>query len=559
MDITTLIVINGHQCEVFIPEVPDIRVLKENNCSDWEGWYNGIKYFENKNRKPIYDQFTHLCLINSSAIGPIYEDGLVRHWLDPFFDKMKDTNSVACSPCINLLPHFDLGGYGKKLVPIFTLIKINEEIIRLLTREKITNVCETCINQAEQKTQNSILGFKTDKKDAILTGEYGLSRILLKNNYNICSILEGTSYIKIDLYNKNVKSLESTVFIKNVWRDGDTYSSPPVLYDYCMLFINNKLKYTNLFTNTSNIDYKLINKHENGEISNSYWSCDSITYNYKKWNTKKDFYELFGYSEELIVFPEITKNNTSCVIYTHYDKDNIIKDYVIQSIKTLMMLGYDIFFCTTSTHINNIDNLPFTINYFKNKGTDFFIIHDFLCSNLNKLKKYEWILFTNDSLILATHGIENMKNSIEKQRTNCDFWGIWESNEINIHLVSSLIEYNVKMLDIIFNFYNNVIYNCKSKDDTILKIEVKQTLHYITNGYKYNKIISYTDLKKVSHCVIFHPENIHSWINNKECFSIKWKYMINYIKFNEINNKYINSLLRYIKIGNTVPNVYNLF
>ena len=52
MDITTLFVINGRQCEVLISESNDIIVIKEDNCSDCEGWYNGIKYFENK-----YDKY----------------------------------------------------------------------------------------------------------------------------------------------------------------------------------------------------------------------------------------------------------------------------------------------------------------------------------------------------------------------------------------------------------------------------------------------------------------------------------------------------------------------
>ena len=45
MDITTLFVINGRQCEVLISESNDIIVIKEDNCSDCEGWYNGIKIF----------------------------------------------------------------------------------------------------------------------------------------------------------------------------------------------------------------------------------------------------------------------------------------------------------------------------------------------------------------------------------------------------------------------------------------------------------------------------------------------------------------------------------
>ena len=48
LTIETLFVINGHQCEVVIPTKPNIFVLKEDNSSDWEGWYNGIRYLENK-------------------------------------------------------------------------------------------------------------------------------------------------------------------------------------------------------------------------------------------------------------------------------------------------------------------------------------------------------------------------------------------------------------------------------------------------------------------------------------------------------------------------------
>ena len=224
-----------------------------------------------------------------------------------------------------------------------------------------------------------------------------------------------------------------------------------------------------------------------------------------------------------------------------------------------MILGYDIFFCTTSTHINNIDNLPFTINYFKNKGSDFFIIHEFLHNNLTTLKNYTWILFTNDSLILPTHGVENMRNSIETYRRNCDFWGIWESNECELHLISSFIEYNTKMLTVILDFYSKQLNICKNKNDTIIYIETKQVLFYLYLGFKYNTIISYKNLKQEPTCIIFHPENIYKWINNINCFAIKWKYMGNYINYNKINNKYINFLLRYIKVGKTIPYIDNFF
>ena len=57
LNIETLIVVNGHQCEVVIPTKPNIFVLKEDNCSDWEGWYNGIKYLEEIKLTPIWKQY----------------------------------------------------------------------------------------------------------------------------------------------------------------------------------------------------------------------------------------------------------------------------------------------------------------------------------------------------------------------------------------------------------------------------------------------------------------------------------------------------------------------
>ena len=109
LNITTLFVINGHKCEVLIPSKPNVHVLKEDNCSDWEGWYNGIQYFEGAEKKNIWEIFDYLCLINASAIGPIYESNINDHWLMPFYNKMIKDNAVICSPCMSFLRHCEGG------------------------------------------------------------------------------------------------------------------------------------------------------------------------------------------------------------------------------------------------------------------------------------------------------------------------------------------------------------------------------------------------------------------------------------------------------------------
>src|SRR5438552_15128772 len=64
LNIEYLFIINGFQCEVLIPNEPHINVLRENNCSDWEGYANGIKYMENKYNKPIYELYNYIFFMN---------------------------------------------------------------------------------------------------------------------------------------------------------------------------------------------------------------------------------------------------------------------------------------------------------------------------------------------------------------------------------------------------------------------------------------------------------------------------------------------------------------
>lgn len=583
MDIKTLIIINGHQCEVLIPERDDIIILKEDNCSDWEGWYNGIKYLEKKYKKPIYESFSHLCLINASCFGPVYEDSNNKHWLDPFLYKLKVENSVICSPCINFLSNKDAGGPGPRVVPHFSVIKIDKKIIDLLCYEYINTTDEDSLeNEYNNYPKNTILGKKNNKIDAILTGEYGLSIIILKNNYNIsCLIYDNLNYKNKNIWNnfysdidrnffneEDLKFLKKQIFIKNVWRiNEELRDSFPFYYKECINFMNNKLKFKNIYDKLYNYNYNLLNINTCGCININRLGNNSQIYNKKNskkikytWDNKNEFYNIFGYSEEFILWPKQTKNNKSIVIYCHYDKDNIIKDYVINSLKTLIILDYNIMFCTTSKSINNV-NLPFKINYFKKKkkisaGNDFYMWYEILSMDI--INKYEWVLCANDSILLPIHGIDNMKKTIDKYRNNSDFWGLYLSNEYNIHLCSCFIEFNKTCINKLINFYKLNLHKYKTTPELQERIECQQTEYLVKSNFKYKAVISYKDLEK-SICPLFNPINIHKYLSNKELFGIKWKYLGNYIEYEKIDNHYLNYLMRYLKTGDKIPNIPNYF
>ena len=545
LNITTLFVINGHQCEVLIPSKPNIHVLKEDNCSDWEGWYNGIKYFEGAEKKNIWEIFDYLCLINASAIGPIYESNINHHWLMPFYNKMVKDNAVICSPCVSFLRHcVD----GPKVVPIMSLIKCSESIIYLLTKVKI-NV---------QPHNNTVLGKKVDKIDAVCTGEYGLSLALINGGYRVTSLLYNNfdchipdywginNFTEPDRYmsfnGKNVPL--STIFIKNVWRWNNGYACLPVLYNQCLDFMLKKLNMKNIFN-----DYK-----------------DDTNYNYsviklkpgihgmlQNWKSNEEYYKKYGIAEERIMFHNFKQESNSFLIYAHYDSENMIKDYVIQTIKTFIYLGYNILFYTSSSKIQNIDQVPFKINFVKNEysGTDWKIwLHG--CKNLIiKNCNPSYIFLLNDSIILPIHGVENFKNTIQKMRNTCDFWGHWDSNEIEWHIVGTPIEFKYIMIHDVIHFIQDKIKICDSNSDKhnyIYNMEVKFATHLKNKGYKHNVVVKADTTDCTLVCSPFNPGNIYKWINNPDSFGIKWKYMISYLNQNKVSSE-LNYLTRYLYYG----------
>ena len=568
LNLSTLFVVNGHQCEVLIPTTkPNVYLMKEDNCSDWEGWYNGIKYFENTQGRKIWEQFDYLCLINAGAIGPIYEPNIKDHWLIPFYEKMVKDGAVVCSPCMSFLPNTNPGGPGPKVVPIFSLIRCTEPIINLLTNVQVSCTDELSIDTAFKPRslelfntdQNTVLGSKRDKQDAVLTGEYGVSRIMIKNGYRLTSLLynddnfnchnpsnwaingntEPDRYMSFN--GKNVPL--TTIFIKNIWRSENSYVCLPVLYDECKDFVYSKLNMKSIFKDihTISYNYDLLNVKVTGK------GLGTAT----DWSTKQDFYNKYGSTEEIILFNKPTENFNGCLIYAHYDADNIVKDYVIQTIKAFRYFGYNILFFTASKTLKNVDVLPCNVFYVKNDGagTDWKIwLHgcNYLLKNNNN---YSYIFLLNDSIILPVNGLTNFGKTIQQMRATSDFWGHWESTEVEWHIVGTPIEFKYSMINDVKKFIKSIIPTCTNKIDYILKMEVKFAKHLVNMGYKWNTVIKINELEtKNVICPVFNPINIQKWINNPSTFGIKWKYMISYLNQNIVSPE-LNYLTRFLYYG----------
>ncbi len=544
LDITCVLIINGGECEVMIPKLENLHVVYNNNenYSDYEGWYDGISYIKNKTNAPIFLTHDYLCLINCSSAGPFMDEDQNNHWLFPFYNKLVSTNSVACSPYINNFERPVLSCH-------FVFIKITEYIMHLL--------CE-CVVEG-----NFVFSKKKDKMDAIKSGEFGLSIILIDNKYNICCLfydtlndLNNPDYVRREfVHETNSFRLNKTIFIKNVWRlpifhpehPPICYASPPVLYDYCKNFIYTKLKMKDVFEDVrpANIDYNLL------PITN----CVEFG-TYANWKNKKQFYDSHGHAEEYIIFPKKgSLINKSYVIYAHYDSTNNMSDYVVNGLKALYFLGYDILFYTASSCIKNIDLsiLPFEVHFVPNEGpgTDYKI----LSKGLKKMREQnidcEWVMFMNDSLLFPINGINNFVHTITNMRETCDFWGHWDSNDIKWHIIGVPLEFKYKIMrEHIINFLDSRLPKCKEFLDFINIVETELCKFLNECGFKHNIVIKESEFKNAEglSCPSHNPYIISQWINNPSAFAIKWKYCVSYLNSNNVS-EYFNFLAKYIYYG----------
>jgi len=522
--LTSLFVINGQLCEVVIP-TNDCYVLKQDNCSDYEGWLNGIRFMESKIGNKLHEVYEYLILMNAGTCGPFMEPNKKNHWINPFIKKLDQDKAIACSPFMNNWGP-DTGHTGLALSCHFTVFRLNPELINLLT----------CKKQNINGYVNPVLSKKINKLDSIFTGEMGLSKLLLPKITALYSNV-GNSSISSDRkefrHLENDSKLSKTIFIKNIWRISESsYASLPVLYDFCNTFIQKHLRQKNPLNADHNFD--LLKVPESG-----------ITYHTNfKWTDKKEYHTLHGHAEEHILFPISKKSNGGVVIYTHYHQDSILIDCNLQSIKILMYLGYDIIFYTASG-VTNVD-LPFEIHQISNTGvgTDWRM----LLEGLKLVSNHEWVMFVNDSLILGVNGIYSFQKTIEEQRGSCkDFWGQWFTNHVGTHLIGTPIEFKSNLIPEVIKFIETTLPTCKKDIDYITHLEIGFTQHLLKKGYTLSAVHNDSDFKMGKHGFL-EPQTLRQWINHPKTFALKWKYSVSYLN-NLVVSEELNYLTRFLYYG----------
>ena len=509
-----LIILNS-VCEIIFPQQQNLIVLHNKNCYDFESYGIGIRHLKTHFN---YNSISRLVFMNCSVCGPF-----VDNWLQVFENKLIQTGSTLCSTVMYML-----NGNTPATPGYFNYMINDKNLINMLLQKVFIK--------------------HHDKEACITNGEYGLARLLLENRYKITSLIY--NYNSKMIYGWRVDrdnnldqfSLNDLVFVKNVWRavDGKKRDSIPIKFNEVNSFINNKCNFT--YNSLNNINYNLL-QIENSAICN-------LTNNV--WHSKSEFYNRYGKNEEFIVFPNNNHNN-KLALYAHSDKDNLFRDYCVQAVNTMSQLGYDIIILTTCSTFINV-TIPYRRIIYNNYKTDLHMYQTFLNNNFNEIHKYNKVALINDSIILPIHGINNMRNTI-KMMENYDLWGIWNSPEMKEHIISSFLHFDKKTivdLKLYLNLFN--LDGCATTgNNNIVQICEIGILEHFKTKYYCKTIIDYKKLNNISNkiCPIMHPYIFPQWINNKNIFAIKWKYIGNYLNKNKYNMPYMNYLLRFIHFNHT--------
>lgn len=189
------------------------------------------------------------------------------------------------------------------------------------------------------------------------------------------------------------------------------------------------------------------------------------------------------------------------VIYSHYDVDNIIDNYVVKSLQELRNLNWTIIFVTSSNNLSSgevskIKNLVNTIICSNGRGRDW--------GNFALGLRYTYTIDFPESLLLMNDSLYGPFNSLKElfdriQNNEADFIGLTDSFQHCYHLQSYFIYCKPSICKHItfLNFWKN-FYPLDDKNEIIYKNEMGFTKYFMNLGFDAGCLFTYDNLLKTA-------------------------------------------------------------
>jgi hypothetical protein len=169
---TFVVVVNGWLCSVPLTEDRNRIVLRRDNAGfDFGAYRHGLDYLAKKFGCPVEElPFGHFVFLNSSVAGPFLPAYFPkeRHWTSVFTSRLNDRVKLV-GASIFCLPRTDLGGYGPRVEGY--CFATDRAGLGILWRDEKVFI--------DHPTKTS----------AIVDGEYGMSRAILRAGFSLDCLL----------------------------------------------------------------------------------------------------------------------------------------------------------------------------------------------------------------------------------------------------------------------------------------------------------------------------------------------------------------------------------
>jgi lipopolysaccharide biosynthesis protein len=200
-------------------------------------------------------------------------------------------------------------------------------------------------------------------------------------------------------------------------------------------------------------------------------------------------------------------NKTRTAIFAHYDKDNVIDDYVIYYLNALKKVAQKIIFVSdcdlNSTETDKLQGIADSIIAQPHGEYDFGSYkRGFLfAQKSNWLIGTDILIFANDSCFGPFFPLENIFEKMASE--TCDFWGITQNNKFKIfkklfwepceksHIQSYffVLKKEVFTSDVFLNFIKSIKKE-KSRNEVILKYEIGLSEVLLENNFVMKSFIN---------------------------------------------------------------------
>lgn len=234
-------------------------------------------------------------------------------------------------------------------------------------------------------------------------------------------------------------------------------------------------------------------------------------------------------------------------IFAHFDRDNIVDDYVIYYLSKLHEFDCDTVFVSTSdlplSEQNKIRQYCVAIIIKENVGYDFMSYKTGLLSSCVRYKDYDELILCNDSVYGPLFGLSEAFNAFDA--SPCDFWGITKSKEIAPHIQSYFLVFkkSVILSSALEDFFSTVS-TLNSKTEIIERYEIGLTAFLRRRNFKYGSCVRRANLaRRVKYflCTIKsvnHVDNGHIPAIRAFARSVK-RYFISIVIENSVNYTFL--------------------